>query len=59
MTEKVKQNIKEIFLNDSEVAWYLVKKTETMHDWSKRVFKKPLIASDWDILRVNNPHISI
>ncbi len=41
MTEKVKQNIKEIFLNDSEVAWYLVKKTETMHDWSKRVFKKP------------------
>lgn len=33
-------------------------KTETMHDWAKRVFKKPLIASDWDTLKANNPHIS-
>ncbi|WP_343580469.1 hypothetical protein [Acinetobacter sp.] len=58
IAEKVKQNIKEIYLNDGEVAWYLIKKTETMLDWSKRVFKKPLNASDWDILRANNPHIS-
>ncbi|MCH7290586.1 hypothetical protein [Acinetobacter genomosp. 15BJ] len=58
ITQKVKQNIKEIYLDDGEVAWYLVKKAETMHDWSKRVFKRPLIASDWDILRANNPHIS-
>lgn len=57
ITKNVKENIKEIYLNDSEVAWYLIKKTETMYDWAKRVFKKPLIASDWDTLRANNPHI--
>lgn len=57
LTKNVKENIKEIYLNEGEVAWYLVKKTETMHDWAKRVFKKPLIASDWDILKANNPHI--
>ncbi|QNX87500.1 hypothetical protein IC772_18375 [Acinetobacter seifertii] len=28
-----------------------------MADWSKRVFKKPLTSSDWDVLRANNPHI--
>jgi len=58
ITKNVKENIKEIYLNDGEVAWYLIKKTETMHDWAKRVFKKPLIASDWEILKANNPHIS-
>lgn len=58
ITKNVKENIKEIYLNDGEVAWYLIKKTETMLDWSKRVFKKPLIASDWDTLRANNPHIA-
>lgn len=40
------------------MAWYLIKKTETMQAWAKRVFKKPLIASDWDTLKANNPHIS-
>ena len=58
ITQNIKENIKEIYLNDGEVAWYLIKKTETMLDWSKRVFKKPLIASDWDTLKTNNPHIS-
>lgn len=57
ITKKVKENIKEIYLNDGEVAWYLIKKSETMADWSKRVFKKPLTSSDWDVLRANNPHI--
>ncbi|WP_288384154.1 hypothetical protein [uncultured Acinetobacter sp.] len=58
VTKKVNENIKEIYLSDGVVGWYLVKQKETMLDWSKRVFKKPLIASDWDILRVNNTHIS-
>ena len=58
ITKNVKENIKEIYLNDDEIAWYMIKKTETMHDWAKRVFKKPLIASDWDTLKANNPHIS-
>ncbi|WP_407923982.1 hypothetical protein [Acinetobacter rongchengensis] len=57
ITKNVKENVKEIYLNDGEVAWYLVKKTETMLDWSKRIFKKPLVASDWDTLRANNPHL--
>lgn len=58
ITKNIKENIKEIYLNDGEVAWYLIKKTETMQEWAKRVFKKPLIASDWDTLKANNPHIS-
>jgi hypothetical protein len=35
----------------------LVKQKETMMDWSKRVFKRPLTSSDWDVLRSNNAHI--
>lgn len=58
LTKKVKENIKEIHLNDGEVAWYLIKKTETVLSWSNRVFKKPLTHSDWDILQANNPHLS-
>lgn len=57
MTKNIKENIKEIHLNDGEVAWYLVKNNENVLSWSKRVFKKPLSPSDWDILRVNNPHM--
>ena len=58
IAKKVKQNIKEIFLNDGEIGWYLVKQKETMLNWSKRVFKRPLTSSDWDILRNNNAHIA-
>ena len=57
ITKKVKENIKEIYLEDGVVGWYLVKQKETMLDWSKRIFKKALIPSDWDILRANNPHL--
>lgn len=58
ITKKVKENIKEVYLNDGEVAWYLIKRKETMLDWSKRVFKKPLTSSDWDMLKANNPHLA-
>ncbi|MEB3862509.1 hypothetical protein MSG66_00455 [Acinetobacter sp. IK31] len=58
ITKKVKENIKEIYLDDGNVGWYLVRQKETMLDWSKRVFKKPLVGSDWDIIRANNPHIT-
>ncbi|WP_151980173.1 hypothetical protein [Acinetobacter guerrae] len=58
ITKNIKENIKEIYLNDGEVAWYLIKNTETMLNWSKKVFKRPLIPSDWDILKANNTHIS-
>ena len=57
ITKKVKENIKEIYLEDGVVGWYLVKQKETMLDWSKRIFKKTLIPSDWDVLRANNPHL--
>ena len=57
MTKNIKENIKEIHLNDGEVAWYLVKSDESVLSWSRRVFKKPLSPSDWDILRANNPHM--
>lgn len=56
-TKKLKENIKEIYLNDGEVAWYLIKKPETALSWSQRVYKQPLVPSDWDILRSNNPHL--
>lgn len=58
MTKKVKENIKEIHLNDGEVAWYLIKKQETVGSWAGRVFKKPLSSSDWNILKANNPHLA-
>lgn len=57
ITKKTTENIKEIYLNDGKVGWYLVKQKETMMDWSKRVFKRPLTCSDWDVLRSNNAHI--
>lgn len=57
ITKNVKENVKEIYLEDGVVGWYLVKQKETMLDWSKRIFKKPLVASDWDTLRANNPHL--
>lgn len=37
ITKKVKENIKEIYLEDGVVGWYLVKQKETMLDWSKRI----------------------
>ncbi|PJG43067.1 hypothetical protein XA39_09455 [Acinetobacter tandoii] len=57
-TKKVKENIKEIHLSDGEVAWYLIKNEESVLGWSQRVFKKPLVPSDWEILKANNPHLS-
>lgn len=57
-TEKVKENIQEIQINDGEVAWYLVKKSEPVMTWAQRVFKKPLTQKDWGILKANNPHLS-
>lgn len=57
-TKNVKENIKEIHLNNGEVAWYLIKKQEPVMSWSQRVFKKPLNASDWELLKANNPHLS-
>ncbi|MCO8043733.1 hypothetical protein OC498_14050 [Acinetobacter bohemicus] len=56
-TQKEKKNIREIYLNNAEVAWYLIKKKEKLINWSKRIFKQPLIKSDWEILKKNNPHI--
>ena len=57
ITKNVNENIKEIHLDDGEVAWYLIKKQETVGSWASRVFKKPLAPSDWDILKANNPHL--
>ncbi|WP_228154396.1 hypothetical protein [Acinetobacter indicus] len=57
-TENVKENIQEIRINDGEVAWYLVKKTEPVMTWAQRVFKKPLTEKDWGILKANNPHLT-
>lgn len=57
LTQKVKNNVKEIYLDEGVIGWYLVKQNETMLDWSKRIFKKPLVSSDWDVLKANNPHL--
>ncbi|WP_168382242.1 hypothetical protein [Acinetobacter indicus] len=57
-TENVKENIQEIRINDGEVAWYLVKKSEPVMTWAQRVFKKPLTEKDWGILKANNPHLT-
>ena len=57
MTKIMNENIFEMYLDDGQVGWYFVKKTETMLDWSKRIFKQMLVPSDWEVLRTNNPHI--
>lgn len=56
-TKKIDENIKEIYLNDGEVAWYLIKSGQLASQWASRVFKKPLDNSDWNKLRINNPHL--
>ena len=58
ITKKAKENIKEIYLNNGEVAWYLVKKSEPVMTWAQRVFKKPLTEKDWGTLKANNPHLT-
>lgn len=57
MTEKAETNIKEIYLNDEQVAWYLVKQKETLLDLTKRIYEKPLLSKDWEILKANNSHL--
>lgn len=57
LTKKIKENIKEIYLENGVIGWYLVKQRETMLHWSQRVFKKSLTPSDWNTLQTNNPHL--
>lgn len=57
VTKKEKENIKEIYLNNGEVAWYLIKNRESATSWARKVFKKQLTVEDWKILEQNNPHI--
>lgn len=56
-TKKEKENIKEIYLNNGEVAWYLIKSRETATSWARKVYKNQLTVKDWEILKQNNPHI--
>lgn len=56
-TKNEKENIKEIYLNNGEAAWYLIKKKETATSWARKVYKNQLAAKDWEILKQNNPHI--
>lgn len=56
-TKKEKENIKEIYLNNGEVAWYLIKNREFATSWARKVYKNQLTAKDWEILKQNNPHI--
>ncbi len=57
ITKKTKENIKKIQIDDREVAWYLIKKSEPVFAWTQRIFKKPLSRSEWDILKTNNAHL--
>ncbi|MDM1292670.1 hypothetical protein HXZ72_14860, partial [Acinetobacter indicus] len=57
ITKKTKENIKKIQIDDGEVAWYLIKKSEPVFAWTQRIFKKPLSRSEWDILKTNNAHL--
>ena len=56
-TKNEKENIKEIYLNNGEVAWYLIKNKETATSWARKVYKNQLTAKDWEILKQNNPHL--
>jgi len=49
-------HLKEVVLDGNEVAWYLVKKTETMGALMDRIYQQTPGAAEWKVLRENNPH---
>lgn len=56
-TQNKPNHIHEIFLDNTEVAWYLVKRDETMGALMKRIYQNPPTAEDWAKLESNNPHL--
>lgn len=50
-------HLKEIVLDSNEVAWYLVKKPETMGALMNRIYQSPPGAEEWKVLAENNPHL--
>lgn len=50
-------HIKEVVLDSNEVAWYLVKKTETMGALMNRIYQQAPGAAEWKVLADNNPHL--
>lgn len=56
-TQNKPNHVREIFLDNTEVAWYLVKKDETMGALMNRIYQNPPTAEDWAKLQANNPHL--
>jgi len=50
-------HLKEIVLDSNEVAWYLVKKPETMGALMNRIYQSPPGSDEWKVLAENNPHL--
>ena len=50
-------HLKEVVLDGNEVAWYLVKKTETMGALMDRIYQQEPGAAEWKVLKENNPHL--
>lgn len=56
-TRPESNHLKEVVLDGNEVAWYLVKKTETMGPLMDRIYKQAPGAAEWKVLKENNPHL--
>ena len=50
-------HLKEVVLDGNEVAWYLVKKTETMGALMDRIYQQAPGAAEWKVMQENNPHL--
>ena len=55
--KKSPNTIKEVLLDTTEVAWYLVKRQESVKDFLKRIYIYTPTSKEENIFRANNPHL--
>ncbi|WP_435950811.1 hypothetical protein [Psychrobacter sp. DM8] len=56
--KKSPNTIKEVLLDTTEVAWYLVKRQESVKDFLKRIYIYTPTSKEENIFRANNSHLT-
>lgn len=56
-TKKDPNTIKKVLVDNTEVAWYLVKKQESVKDFLKRIYIYTPTSKEENIFRANNSHL--
>lgn len=57
-TKKDPNTIKKVLVDTTEVAWYLVKKQETVESFLKRIYRYRPTQKEENIFRTNNSHLT-